>query len=253
MLKLYIGNKNYSSWSMRPWVLLKQSGIPFEEVKVRFDSFDASSSFKAQINRVNPAGKVPVLDDDGFVVWDTLAIAEYLAERFPDRQLWPQGVQARARARSVSAEMHSGFAALRSACPMNIEADLAQVGQLIWRDKPAVRADVARLASMWRELLAEHKGSLGTAGPPQGANAPSGLSETQSTVGAQFLFGNFSIADAFFAPVCMRLKSYALPVPADISAYIQRLCALPGVKAWIDDALAENDFREFEEIYRLKP
>lgn len=227
MLKLYIGNKNYSSWSMRPWVLLKQAGIPFEEVKVRFDSFDASSSFKAQISRVNPAGKVPVLDDDGFVVWDTLAIAEYVAERFPDKQLWPQGVQARARARSVCAEMHSGFAALRSACPMNIEADLAQAGQLIWRDKPAVRSDLARLVSMWRELLAEYKGPL--------------------------LLGNFSIADAFFAPVCMRLKNYGLPVPADISAYIERLCALPGVKAWIDDALAEHDFREFEEIYRLKP
>ncbi len=227
MLKLYIGNKNYSSWSMRPWVLLKQAGIPFEEVKVRFDSFDASSRFKAEISRINPAGKAPVLDDDGFVVWDTLAIAEYLAERFPDRQLWPQGVQERARARSVCAEMHSGFAALRSACPMNIEADLAQAGQLIWRDKPAVRTDVARLVSMWRELLTEHKGPM--------------------------LFGNFSIADAFFAPVCMRLKSYALPVHADISAYIQRLCALPGVKAWIDDALAEKDFLEFEEIYRLKP
>ena len=218
MLKLYIGNKNYSSWSMRPWVLLKQAGIPFEEVKVRFDSFDASSSFKAQISRVNPAGKVPVLDDDGFAVWDTLAIAEYVAERFPDKQLWPQGVQARARARSVCAEMHSGFAALRSACPMNIEADLAQAGQLIWRDKPAVRSDVARLVSMWCELLVEYKGPL--------------------------LLGNFSIADAFFAPVCMRLKNYGLPV---------RLRALPGVKAWIDDALAEHDFREFEEIYRLKP
>ena len=227
MLKLYIGNKNYSSWSMRPWVLLKQAGIPFEEVKLRFDSFDASSSFKEKISRVNPAGKVPVLDDDGFVVWDTLAIAEYLAERFPDKHLWPQNVQARARARSVCAEMHSGFGALRSACPLNIEADLTDAGQLIWRDKPAVRADVERLITMWRELLAEHSGPL--------------------------LFGDFSIADAFFAPVCMRLKTYALPVPADITAYIQRLSALPGVKAWIDDALAEKDFREFEEPYRLTP
>jgi len=226
MLKLYIGNKNYSSWSMRPWVLLRQTGIPFEEVMVRFDSFDAGSRFKAEISRVNPAGKAPVLVDDGFVVWDTLAIAEYLAERFPDRQLWPQELQARARARSVCAEMHSGFAALRSACPMNVEADLHEAGQLIWRDKPAVRADVKRLVSMWRELLAQYQGPM--------------------------LFGGFSIADAFFAPVCMRLKSYALPVPADISAYIERLCALPGVKAWIDDALAEHDFCEFEEIYRLK-
>lgn len=227
MLKLYIGNKNYSSWSMRPWVLLRQADIAFEEVKVRFDSFDSSSSFKKTIGDVTPVGKVPALVDDGFVVWDTLAIAEYLAEKFPDKALWPQDVQARARARSLCAEMHSGFGALRAACPMNIEADLAATGQLIWRDKPAVRADVARIVAMWRELLAQHKGPM--------------------------LMGKFGIVDAFFAPVCMRLKSYALPVPAEITAYIERLCLLPGVKAWIDDALLENDFRDFEEPYRIAP
>ena len=226
MLKLYIGNKNYSSWSMRPWVLFRQADIAFEEIVVRFDSFDEGSEFRRQISTVSPVGKVPVLDDDGLKVWDTLAIAEYLAERFPEKNLWPQGVQARARARSVCAEMHSGFAALRGACPMNIEADLAGIGALVWRDKPAVRADVARLVAMWRELLAGHEGAM--------------------------LFGDFCIADAFFAPVCMRLKSYALPVPEDIAAYIGRLSALPGVKAWIDGALAENDFREFEEPYRLR-
>ena len=226
MLKLYIGNKNYSSWSMRPWVLLKQAGIPFEEVKIRFDSFEADSEFRKKASSVNPAGKVPVLDDGGLVVWDSLAIAEYLAERFPEKNLWPQSVAARARARSVCAEMHSGFGALRAACPMNIEADLADAGLLIWRDKAAVRSDVARLVAMWRELLAAHGGPM--------------------------LFGTFGIADAFFAPVCMRLKTYGLPVPEDISAYVARVCALPGVKAWMDDALAENDFREFEELYRLK-
>lgn len=251
MLKLYIGNKNYSSWSMRPWVLLTQVGIPFEEVKLRFDSFDANSSFKEKIGGVNPTGRVPALDDDGFVVWDTLAIAEYLAERFPEKKLWPQDVKARARARSVCAEMHSGFGALRSACPMNIEADLSDMGQLIWRDKSAVRADVQRLVEMWTELLQQYKDPR-TAGPPQGASAPSGGRETQSTVGANFLFGEFGIVDAFFAPVCMRLSRYGLPVPAEISAYIQRVAALPGVKAWIDDALAENDFREFEEPYRTQ-
>lgn len=226
MLKLYIGNKNYSSWSMRPWVLLAQAGIPFEEISIRFDSFDAGSEFREKISSLNPAGKVPVLDDDGLTIWDTLAIAEYLAESFPDKQLWPRSVQERARARSICAEMHSGFTALRTACPMNIEADLSETGQLIWRDNPAVRAEVARLVAMWQELLAAHQGEM--------------------------LFGEFSIADAFYAPVCMRLKSYALPVPGDISAYIERLCALPGVKAWMDGALAENDFREFEEPYRLK-
>ncbi len=226
MLKLYIGNKNYSSWSMRPWVLLTQAGIEFEEIIVRFDSFDEGSDFRKQISTVSPVGKVPVLDDDGFKVWDTLAIAEYLAERFPEKNLWPQSVQARARARSLCAEMHSGFAALRGACPMNIEADLASAGQLIWRDRPAVRTDVARLVAMWRELLAGHEGPM--------------------------LFGDFCIADAFFAPVCMRLKNYALPVPDDIAAYLDRLCAMPGVKSWMDGALAENDFRAFEEPYRLQ-
>jgi glutathione S-transferase len=225
MLKLVIGSKNYSSWSMRPWVLLQQAGIPFEEVKVRFDSFEAGSTFKNTVNALTPAGKVPVLIDGDLVVWDTLAIAEYAAEQFPDKQLWPSDKAARARARSICAEMHAGFTHLRGNCPMNIEASLADTGALIWRDKPAVRADVARLVDMWQELLVEHGGPL--------------------------LFGNFSVADAYFAPVCMRLKSYALPVPPAVAAYVARVCALPGVKAWMDDALAEKDFREFEEPYRL--
>lgn len=225
MLKLYIGNKNYSSWSMRPWVLLKQAGIPFEEVPVRFDSFEAGSQFKTTINAVTPTGKVPVLVDGDLAVWDTLAIAEYVAERHPELALWPRAPATRARARSVCAEMHAGFTALRSHCPMNIEADLAATGALIWRDQPTVRADVARLATMWQALLTEHGGPL--------------------------LFGEFSIADAFFAPVCMRLKNYALPVPPAMAAYIGRVCALPGVQAWIEQACAENDFLDFEEPYRL--
>ena len=225
MLKLYIGNKNYSSWSMRPWVLLTQAGIPFEEVMARFDSFAPDSHFKQVIGPVSPVGKVPALVDGDLAVWDTLAIAEYLAEKFPDQQLWPADIQARARARSICAEMHSGFAALRSACPMNIEASLPEIGQLVWRDKPAVRADVARLVAMWSELLAQHGGPM--------------------------LFGTFSVADAYFAPVVMRLKGYALPVPDDIAAYMGRVCALPGVKAWVQGALAEHDFRDFEEPFRL--
>ena len=226
MLKLYIGNKNYSSWSMRPWVLLRQAGIDFEEVFVRFDSFASDSQFKAALKDLNPVGKVPALVDADLAVWDTLAIAEYLAEKFPDKQLWPADIQARARARSICAEMHSGFAALRSACPMNIEASLPEIGQLAWRDKPAVRADVARLVAMWSELLAQHGGPM--------------------------LFGTFSVADAYFAPVVMRLKTYALPVPEAIAAYMARVCALPGVKAWVEGALAEHDFRDFEEPFRLQ-
>ena len=226
MMQLYIGNKNYSSWSMRPWVLLTQAGIPFEEVMARFDSFAPDSDFKKVIGPVSPVGKVPALVDADLAVWDTLAIAEYLAEKFPDKQLWPADVKARARARSICAEMHSGFAALRSACPMNIEASLPEIGQLAWRDKPAVRADVARLVAMWSELLAQHGGPM--------------------------LFGAFSVADAYFAPVVMRLKTYALPVPEAIAAYMARVCALPGVKAWVEGALAEHDFRDFEEPFRLQ-
>jgi glutathione S-transferase len=224
MLKLYIGNKNYSSWSMRPWVLLRQAGIPFEEVMVRFDSFDGDSGFKAAIGKVNPAGRVPVLVDDGFAVWDTLAICEYAAEKFADKQLWPQDAKQRARARSVCAEMHSGFGALRTHCPMNIEALLPEVGAIVWRDQAAVRADVQRIVAMWTALLEAHKGPM--------------------------LFGEFSVADAFFAPVCMRIKNYALPVPGHVSDYIRRVCALPGVKAWIADALEEKDFVAMDEPYR---
>jgi glutathione S-transferase len=226
MRKLYIGNKNYSSWSMRPWVLMCQAGIPFEEVMVRFDSFEPGSQFKQALAGVTPAGKVPVLVDDGLVVWDTLAIAEYLAEQFPDKQLWPADRAGRARARSICAEMHAGFTALRSNCPQNIEAVLHDTGALIWRDKPAVRADVARLVAMWRELLAQHGGPL--------------------------LFGDFTIADAYYAPVCMRIKTYGLPVPADIAAYVDRVAALPGVSAWIAEACTEGDFSESGEPYRLK-
>ena len=226
MLQLYIGNKNYSSWSMRPWVLLRQAGIPFEEVLARFDSFDPDSKFKATIAGISPTGKVPVLVDGDLTIWDTLAIAEYLAETYPEKHLWPQDKTARARARSIVAEMHSGFTALRGACPMNIEAQLANTGALIWRDQAGVRADVQRLVEMWSALLQEHGGPL--------------------------LFGDFTLADAYFAPVCMRLHTYALPVPAPIQAYVDRVRTLPGVKAWIDEALAEKDFLDFEEPYRLR-
>jgi glutathione S-transferase len=224
MLKLYIGNKNYSSWSMRPWVLMKQAGIPFEEVKVRFDSFEANSQFKKTIGSLNPVAKVPVLVDGDLVVWDTLAIAEYLAETFPEKQLWPRAAADRARARSICAEMHSGFGNLRSLCVMNIEASLADVGAQLLKDNPGLQGEVDRIVQMWTDLLSAHGGPM--------------------------LFGEFSNADAYFAPVGTRIKTYGLPVPPVISAYIERVQALPGVKAWIDDALAEKDFLQFEEPYR---
>jgi glutathione S-transferase len=224
-MQLYIGNKNYSSWSMRSWVLMRETGIVFHEVMVRFDSFSPDSQFKQRVRAISPAGNVPVLVDDALVVWDTLAIAEYLAERFPERQLWPRDRAARARARSVCAEMHSGFAALRSACPMNIEAHLPEVGALVLRDRRGVRSDLDRIVQMWSDLLREHGGPM--------------------------LFGAFSVADAFYAPVVMRLCTYGLPVPDAVAAYMGRVMELPGVRAWIDDARQERDFLAFEEPYRL--
>ena len=226
MPKLYIGNKNYSSWSMRPWVLMRQAGIAFEEVKVRFDSFASDSQFKRSLLGISPTGKVPVLVDGPLVVWDSLAIAETLGEQYPDKQLWPRDPAARAQGRSACAEMHSGFTALRSHCPMNIEARLPDIGAIVWRDQATVRADVQRLAELWSALLQASGGPL--------------------------LLGRFSIADAYFAPVCMRLITYGLPVPPHIAAYVERVRALPGVQDWIADALAEQDFRAFEEPYRLQ-
>ena len=226
-MKLYIANKNYSSWSMRPWVMLKQAGIDFEEVMVRFDGFDAQSMFKKTLKDINPVGKVPVLVDGDLAVWDTLAIAEYVAEKFPDKKLWPSAVADRARARSICAEMHSGFAGIRSACPMNIDAHLPEIGALAMRDKEAVRNDLKRIDSLFSALLKAHKGPM--------------------------LFGAFSIPDAYFAPVVMRIKTYALPVSTETQAYIERLCAMPGVKAWIYDAMSEKDFIDFEEPFRTKP
>ena len=228
MLKLVIGNKNYSSWSMRPWVLLRQFNIPFEEQMIRFDSFGAGSAFKQAVNRLSPAGKVPLLVHGDLVVWDTLAIAEYLAEyaaeHFPEHALWPRAQAARARARSLCAEMHSGFGALRSACGMNIEASLPEVGQRVLAEQPAVAADLARITQLWGA-------ALGASGGP-------------------FLFGGYSIADAYYAPVAARVRGYGLPLPAELTAYVERLWASTGVAAWVQGALAEQEFLDFEEPYR---
>ncbi len=222
-LQLYIGNKNYSSWSMRPWVLMRQAGIDFTEVMVRFDSFEPGSAFKTTLHGVSPTGKVPVLVDGDLTVWDTLAIAEYLAERHAPLSLWPTDVADRARARSVCAEMHSGFGALRSQCPMNIEAHLPEVGRRVMQDA-GVQSDLARLAALWAELLGRHGGPM--------------------------LFGRFTIADAFFAPVAMRVNTYALALPPQAAQYVERLSQLGAVQQWVQEALQEKDFLAFEEPYR---
>ena len=220
-MQLVIGNKNYSSWSMRPWVLMKQLGIAFDEVPLRFD-FTPESAFRQAVAGYSPAGQVPVLVDGGLAVWDSLAIVETLAERHPG--VWPADRQRRARARSLAAEMHAGFGALRSHCPMNIEARLPEVGERLWAEEPALRSNLARIEAAWSAGLADS--------------------------GGPFLFGDFCAADAMFAPVCMRLVTYALPLSDSARGYVQRVAAAPGVAAWISAALAEQDFLDFEEPYR---
>jgi glutathione S-transferase len=223
MLQLVIGNKNYSSWSMRPWVLMRHFGLAFDEIKLRFD-FAEGSAFYRELARHTPAARVPVLLEDGFAVWDTLAIAERVAELLPGHAVWPREAKARARARSLSAEMHAGFGALRQACPMNIEASLPQVGARVLAEQPAVQRDLQRMVGMWGDAL--------------------------QMSGGPFLFGEFSAADAYFAPVVARMRCYALPLPSHLQDYAARVWASPGVAAWVVDALAERDFLDFEEPYR---
>lgn len=222
-MQLVIGNKNYSSWSMRPWVLMRHFGIDFDELKLRFD-FSPGSAFYRELARYTPAARVPVLLIDGFAVWDTLAIAETLADRFPDLPLWPRDPLQRARARSLSAEMHAGFTALRNHCPMNIEAALPEVGTRVVAAEGGVRRDLARIDEMWRQQLAAS--------------------------GGPFLFGEFGAVDAYYAPVAARVRGYGLPLSMPAQAYVERLWATPGVSAWVADALAERDFLDFEEPYR---
>ena len=228
MMQLVIGNKNYSSWSMRPWVLLREFGLPFDEVALRFDSFEPQSRFKQAVARYAPSGTVPILVlEGGQAVWDTLAIVETLAELHPREALWPRDAAARARARSLCAEMHAGYGALRRLCPQTIEASLPQVGARLLAehaDRAALQADLARLAQRWEAALAAH--------------------------GGPFLFGAYSIADAYFAPVAMRLLTYGLPTTPTVGAYVQRLRASRGVAAWVEAARAEHDFLPHEEPYR---
>ncbi len=222
-MQLVIGNKNYSSWSMRPWVLMKQLGLPFTERALRFD-FTPGSSFYQTLAAYTPTAKVPVLvEDDGFATWDTLAIAERLADLNPGLPVWPRDARQRARARSLCAEMHAGFGALRSQCPMNIEASLPEVGARLMAENAQLRADLARIEAIF----------------------------SAAQTGA-FLFGAFGAVDAFFAPVVMRIQTYALPLSPEAAAYAQRVRESEGVQAWIALALAEQDYLDFEEPYRTQ-
>lgn len=206
MPTLVIANKLYSSWSLRPWLMLRQAGIAFDEVLIPLDRPDTAE----RIRRYSPAGRVPVLVDGDVTVWDTLAILEYAAERWPEAGVWPADPAARALARSISAEMHSGFTALRSTCHMNLGRRFGP------RDRgPEIAADVARIEGMWRDARSRFGGD----GP--------------------FLFGAFSGADAMYAPVATRLDTYSIPVSEDARAYMDAIFALPAFKAWRDAALGE--------------
>ncbi|AUT69835.1 MULTISPECIES: glutathione S-transferase family protein [Paraburkholderia] len=205
-MKLVIGDKNYSSWSMRPWLVLKHFGIAFEEVMVLLNEAES----KASILEHSPSGKVPCLiADDGVTVWDSLAICETLAERYPQHAMWPRDAVARGHARSVSAEMHSGFGALRNNMWMNIRASFPGKGAT-----PEALADIERIDALWSECLA--------------------------TYGGPFLFGEFTIADAMYAPVVMRFNTWQPKLSEAALAYSRRVTAQPAVKAWIDDALQET-------------
>ncbi|NIF92717.1 MULTISPECIES: glutathione S-transferase family protein [unclassified Burkholderia] len=205
-MQLIIGDKSYSSWSMRPWVLMRHFGIPFDETLIELRRPETS----ARIRAVSPSGKVPCLiDDDGLAIWDSLAIAETLAERHPALAMWPAEPAARARARSVSAEMHAGFVALRAEMPLDIRATLP--GR---EASPAALADVARIDALWRDCLAAS--------------------------GGPFLFGAFGIADAMYAPVVMRFVTYAPPLSEVAAAYVARMLAVPAVAAWADEARHET-------------
>lgn len=203
MYELIIANKNYSSWSMRPWVLMRELGIPFSERMLPFHRNHGAGA----IRNFSPSGKVPCLVDGDALVWDTLAIIEYLAERHPG--VWPADARARAWARSASAEMHSGFFALRNDCSMCVGIRLK-----LHRLRPEVQADLDRLAVLWEEGLACH------GGPFLGG-------------------GSFTAVDAFFAPVATRVQTYGLPLPAVAADYVQRLLAVPAVEEWIAGGLAE--------------
>lgn len=214
-MKLVIGNKKYSSWSMRPWVAMTAFNIPFEEVRIPLKRLETS----AAIGQYSASGRLPVLVDGETTVWDSLAICEYLAEQFPEKAMWPENVARRAMARSICAEMHSGFGDLRSSMWMNIGATFPGKGR-----SAGAQADIGRISEIWETCLAEN-----------------GMHD--------FLFGDFTIADAYFAPVVMRFNTYTVSLPPPLQAYVDRITAHPAVAKWIDGALREVERLEFLDSY----
>jgi glutathione S-transferase len=217
-LTLVIGNKNYSSWSLRPWLVLRQAGIPFEEVRIPLYRPDSAAALATW----SPSGKVPALHDGDLRVWDSLAICETLNERFPDKQLWPADAAARAAARavarSVSAEMHAGFGALREHMSMNIRARRPGQGRT-----PECLADIERILAIWTDCRARFGG------------------------GGDFLFGRFCIADAMYAPVVLRFQTYGVALEDAARDYAEAVLALPALQEWVADGVAETErIEQFE-------
>jgi len=215
MMRLIVGNKNYSSWSLRAWLALRHFALPFEEERVAL----FEPGYKARILAYSPAGKVPVLIDGGVAVWESLAIGEYLAEKFPALGYWPADAAARALARSVSAEMHAGFGDLRDRMPMNIRGSHPGKGR-----SPEVDANIRRICAIWQDCLARS--------------------------GGPFLFGNFGFADAMYAPVVSRFLTYAVDLDASLRGYVERVWGLPAMLEWRAAAVAETEVLEEDEPYR---
>ena len=207
-LTLVIGNKNYSSWSLRPWLAMRQAGIAFDEVHIPLWQPESA----AALAKWSPSGKVPALHDGDLRVWDSLAICEYLHERFPEQGLWPADAAARAVARSVSAEMHAGFDALRQNMVMNIRARYPGKGRT-----PECLADIERIVAIWTDCRARF-GS-----------------------GGDLLFGRFGIADAMFAPVVLRFQTYGVALEGAARDYAEAILAVPALQAWVADAMAETE------------
>jgi glutathione S-transferase len=207
-ITLVIGNKNYSSWSLRPWLLLKQAGIPFREHRISL----YEPGTREQLREFSPSGKVPALIDGDLKVWESLAICEYIAEHFPDRQLWPANPKARAVARSVAAEMHAGFAEVRKHMTFNARKHLPGKGRT-----PSVLKEIDRIGDIWNECRAYY----GSGGP--------------------FLFGRFSVADAMYAPMALRFLTYAVPLDAISATYVETIATLRAVQEWIAAGRAETE------------
>jgi glutathione S-transferase len=216
-LTLIIGNRNYSSWSLRPWLAMKVAGIDFTDRRVLLDRPET----KSDILRYSPSGKVPCLVEErsdlpggSLVIWDSLAICEYVNEAHADDALWPREMAPRARARAVAAEMHSGFSPLRTHMPMDIRSRLHERGQRA-RSRDDVARDIERVQQLWRDCLERSGGPL--------------------------LFGEFSIADAMFAPVVTRFVTYGVELPSDLGAYSDRVLALPAMRQWCELSAAETE------------